>query len=105
MPTYEYKCNNCGFELEVFQGLKDPVKKKCQNCNKNKLERLISSCVGFVKEIKTLGQFAEKNTKKLGSKLDTPEEKLRLERKARTREYNEINRMTPEQQMKWVRNG
>lgn len=105
MPTYEYKCNNCSLEFEIFQNLKDPVKRKCQSCGKKSLERLISTCAGFVRDIKTLGQLAEKNTKRLGSKIDTPEESLRLERKARYREYNKINKMTPEQKAKWLKNG
>lgn len=105
MPIYEYKCNNCNFEFELFQNLKDPVKRKCQSCGKKSLERLISVCSGFVKEIKTLGQLAEKNTKMLGSKLDTPEEKLKIERKEKNREYNKLNKMTPEQQRRWIENG
>lgn len=32
MPTYEYKCENCGI-IEVFQGIMDPSLKNCPNCN------------------------------------------------------------------------
>ena len=42
MPTYEYRCNNCKHELEIFQSIKDNPKKKCPECGKNALERLIS---------------------------------------------------------------
>lgn len=42
MPTYEYRCNACGDEHEVFQSIKDGPKKKCPACGKNALERLIS---------------------------------------------------------------
>lgn len=42
MPTYEYRCRNCGHQLEEFQYISDPPLKKCPECKKNKLERLIS---------------------------------------------------------------
>jgi putative FmdB family regulatory protein len=42
MPTYEYRCNECGHELEAFQKITEPALKLCPNCNKEALERLIS---------------------------------------------------------------
>jgi putative FmdB family regulatory protein len=42
MPTYEYRCNNCGHELEAFQKITEPALKLCPECNQEKLERLIS---------------------------------------------------------------
>ena len=44
MPTYDYECDACGHEMELFQGIKDAVKKKCPECSKNKLCRLF--CAG-----------------------------------------------------------
>jgi putative FmdB family regulatory protein len=41
MPTYDYRCNACGHEFELFQSMKDAPKKKCPECAKNALERLI----------------------------------------------------------------
>jgi putative FmdB family regulatory protein len=32
MPIYEYKCNKCGREFEVFQGIADPAVKSCKFC-------------------------------------------------------------------------
>lgn len=43
MPTYDYECDACGHEMELFQGINDPVKKKCPECGKNKLRRLFGS--------------------------------------------------------------
>jgi len=40
MPTYDYECDACNHTFEVFQGINDPVKKKCPACGKNKLRRL-----------------------------------------------------------------
>ena len=43
MPTYDYRCNACGHEFELFQSMSEGVKKKCPECNKLKLERLIGT--------------------------------------------------------------
>ena len=43
MPTYDYECDACGHEMELFQGIKDPVKKKCPECGKNRLRRLFGT--------------------------------------------------------------
>ena len=43
MPTYEYRCDGCGHEFELFQQMSDPVKRKCPKCGKSKLQRLIGT--------------------------------------------------------------
>ena len=43
MPTYDYECDACGHEFELFQSISDPVKKKCPDCGKNKLRRLFGT--------------------------------------------------------------
>lgn len=43
MPTYDYRCNECGHEFELFQSMSDSVKRKCPQCGKLKLERLIGT--------------------------------------------------------------
>ena len=48
MPTYDYECNGCGHTLEIFQGINDPVKKKCPECGKNKLKRLFGTGAAIV---------------------------------------------------------
>jgi len=40
MPTYDYECDACSHTFEVYQGINDPLKKKCPECGKNKLRRL-----------------------------------------------------------------
>lgn len=42
MPTYEYKCDACGKELEVEQRITAPKLEVCPACNESKLVRLIS---------------------------------------------------------------
>ena len=41
MPTYDYKCSGCGHEFEAFQSITDAPLKKCPQCGKRRLERLI----------------------------------------------------------------
>ncbi|MEO1618394.1 MAG: FmdB family zinc ribbon protein [Planctomycetota bacterium] len=48
MPTYDYECSACGHEMELFQGINDPVKKKCPECGKLKLKRLFGSGAAIV---------------------------------------------------------
>lgn len=43
MPTYEYVCDACDHEFELFQQMSDPVKRKCPDCGKLKLRRLIGT--------------------------------------------------------------
>ncbi len=32
MPTYAYRCQRCGEEIEVFQSMSDPPLKRCRSC-------------------------------------------------------------------------
>jgi len=36
MPTYEYKCENCNHEFELFQSITAKPVRKCPECGKNK---------------------------------------------------------------------
>ncbi len=45
MPTYEYKCIQCGNKFEIFQSMKDELVKKCPKCG-GKVKRLIGSGAG-----------------------------------------------------------
>ncbi|MEO0715672.1 MAG: zinc ribbon domain-containing protein [Planctomycetota bacterium] len=43
MPTYDYRCNNCEHEFELFQSMSASHKRKCPECGKHALERLIGT--------------------------------------------------------------
>ncbi|MEQ8318368.1 MAG: zinc ribbon domain-containing protein [Phycisphaerales bacterium] len=43
MPTYDYRCNACDHEFELFQSMSDKVKRTCPECGKKALERLIGT--------------------------------------------------------------
>jgi len=48
MPTYEYECEACGHEFEKFQSITAPVMRKCPQCGKLKLRRLIGTGAGII---------------------------------------------------------
>jgi putative FmdB family regulatory protein len=48
MPTYEYKCDACGFEFEKFQSIKAAPIRKCPHCGKNRVKRLIGIGAGII---------------------------------------------------------
>ena len=43
MPIYDYKCSNCGHEIEVIQKISDKPKIICSKCNAKSLKKLISA--------------------------------------------------------------
>lgn len=48
MPTYDYECDACGHEFELFQSISEPVKRKCPECKKQKLRRLFGTGAAVV---------------------------------------------------------
>ncbi len=48
MPTYDYACRACGHEFELFQSINAAVKRKCPECGKNQLQRLIGAGAAVV---------------------------------------------------------
>jgi len=48
MPTYDYRCEACGHELELFQKISEAPKKKCPACKKSRLKRMIGGGAGFL---------------------------------------------------------
>lgn len=45
MPFYEYECSACGAQVEVLQKITDAPLRKCAECGKNKLTKLVSAPV------------------------------------------------------------
>ncbi len=48
MPTYQYLCNGCGHEFEKFQSIKASSLRKCPECSKMQLNRLIGAGGGII---------------------------------------------------------
>ena len=48
MPTYDYHCQACGHELELFQSISAAPRRKCPKCKKSRLKRRIGGGAGFL---------------------------------------------------------
>ena len=48
MPTYDYRCEACGHELEIFQSISESPKRKCPDCGRLKLRRAIGGGAGII---------------------------------------------------------
>ncbi len=48
MPTYDYRCDACRHEFEAFQSMRESAKRKCPECGKLKLVRLIGTGGGIL---------------------------------------------------------
>lgn len=48
MPTYDYRCSACNHEFELFQSMSAKHKRKCPECAKNTLERLIGAGAALI---------------------------------------------------------
>lgn len=48
MPTYEYRCEKCKHELEAYQPITAKPLRKCPECGKSALQRLISVGAGVI---------------------------------------------------------
>jgi len=48
MPTYDYICENCGYEFERFQSITARPLRKCPQCDRRTLKRLIGAGAGVI---------------------------------------------------------
>jgi len=48
MPTYQYECDACAHSFEILQSMLDQKLKKCPECGKNELHRLIGAGSGII---------------------------------------------------------
>ena len=83
MPTYQYICKKCGFELEELQSMSDPPLLHCPNCKTDNLARIFSSGSGLIfkgsgfyqTDYKNKGKSSAKSEQKKDSKEEKPSEK------------------------------
>lgn len=83
-----YICDNaeCEYTFEVEQKRDDPLKKKCPVCKKFSLYQDLSGIYVGVREVKSVGQLAERNTKALGRY--GLEDRLEKEKQEDRKQYN-----------------
>ena len=67
MPTYEYICESCDHAFEEFQAITAKPLRKCPQCDKPKLKRLIGMGAGVIFKG---GGFYETDYKRNGGKND-----------------------------------
>lgn len=48
MPTYEYACEGCDHSFDLYQSMTDRKLRKCPECGKFKLVRLIGTGSGII---------------------------------------------------------
>jgi putative FmdB family regulatory protein len=48
MPTYDYVCQECGAKFERFQKMSDGMLRKCPECGRLKLKRLMGIGAGII---------------------------------------------------------
>ena len=75
MPTYRYKCTECGHEFELFQYMSDKPVKTCPECH-GEVERQIGKGAGLI--FKGSGFYITDNRSesyKKGAKADKPHKK------------------------------
>lgn len=115
---YDYICENCEHEMkDVYQSIKDDALVSCPSCGQNSLQRVVYGGLGaFVKDVKTVGQLADSNWKKLGHyQRSEKEEQAKQERQEKegssvfsafgSASKKEINKMTPDQKTKYIMTG
>jgi putative FmdB family regulatory protein len=96
MPFYEYQCNNCGHTIEAMQRLHDAPLKKCPQCGKPQLQRLMSAPVfrlkggGWYETDFKSDQDAKRNL------ADRPEAQAPKEEKKETTEVQSKDAATPD---------
>ena len=48
MPTYEYECEGCGAHFERFQQMSDAPVRKCPECGRRRVRRLLGAGIGII---------------------------------------------------------
>jgi putative FmdB family regulatory protein len=111
MPIYHYKCSNCPEDFETFHSIKEPIRTVCGICKNQTLQVVLDGAPVIInKEIKTIGQLAESNAKKLGrygleEKMAQDGTKEKLQSQEKMKEARKIASLSPEQKVKYIETG
>lgn len=82
MPLYEYACPDCELAFEMLQKMSDDVLKVCPFCSKKTLTKLFSvPHIQIESEPKTIGELAERNTKKMSKDELSEKTERKLEKR------------------------
>lgn len=111
MPIYHYRCKNCGDDFEIQLSIKADKLVKCKECRTDSLDIVIDGPFEMaVKEVKTLGQLAEKNAKSMGKeqlqkKMETDGVLDTIKKKEKMKEMNKLASLSPEKKIKYIETG
>lgn len=66
-PVYEYQCDACDHNFDIIQSYHASAKRKCPECKKWKLYRVIGvPYISIQQEPTSIGQLADRNTSAMG---------------------------------------
>ena len=135
MITYEYECENCKYNFEVQQSIKDDAFTVCPECEHETLHRVINTplYIRVVGEPTTIGQLAERNTKRMSTEqIEALQQKHKTKKtisripddrrpatqpgkpigdmpewikRSRTKTTEDVIKMTPQQQERYIHTG
>ena len=114
MPLYDFECEPCAYNTEITQSMSSPSVLDCPICGQPTFKKIFISPphVSVIGPPTTIGQMADRNTKNLGSyerQDKTREDKkgkgLTKEQKEKRKQRQKIVSMTPEQKVKWIKEG
>jgi putative FmdB family regulatory protein len=115
MPTYVYECSVCEHSFEKLQKMTDDPLKKCPECGKKKLFKVLTGgFYGFVSGSETIGGLADKNARENKNKIAEAEAKKRESTPEAPKAWHdkygnatpkEINKMTQQQKTKYIMGG
>ena len=74
MPTYDYRCEQCGHEMDVFQGITEDALTTCEKCGAEALRRLIGSGAGIIFKGSGFYETDYKRSRSSSSKDDSKSE-------------------------------
>lgn len=110
MPIYHYKCD-CGYDQEIYHSIHESIRTLCPYCSENTLIVVIDTIpYGTVKEIKTIGQLAEHNAKKMGKemvqkKMESDGVNERIKQEEAMKEVRKLATLSPEKKEKYIVEG
>tara|TARA_R110000824_G_scaffold98136_1_gene234269 strand:- start:54 stop:395 length:342 start_codon:yes stop_codon:yes gene_type:complete len=112
MPTYDFECQECTYYTEIKQKFNDPSTHTCPHCERDTLVKVFINPPAMIVrgEPTTIGHQADRNTQNMGKyELQDKQKEHGMtdeKEKHKTRETRRrINSMTPEQKIKWIKEG
>jgi hypothetical protein len=111
MPTYDYACSECTEGFEIFHSIKEQLRKICPFCGKASLSVVLDGPPVIInKEIKTIGQLAEKNARELGKygiqeKMASDGTLDRINKREKQKEMHKIANLPKDKVTKYIETG